>query len=103
MINQQIWIAITAGLFFVGIGVGFVVFMNSNQAMISQTNLVDQLLMQSPQHRQQMMQLMIQYDEQFQDIQSMNINEDEKAQKLFELMQHHMEQIQQNSMNNMMN
>ncbi len=61
MVNQALWIGIAVGAFIVGIGIGYVIFLNTYQpdVMMTQTQLMQQLMMQSPQHRQQMMEQML--------------------------------------------
>ena len=73
--TQYIWIGITLGVFFAGLGIGAVIFMNSynpymmqNPAMFNQmmgknlqfTSQYMQYMMQNPQLRQQMYEYMFQ-------------------------------------------
>jgi len=72
MISQNVWIGITIGIFFVGLGIGFAAFSNSNQSMnvFQNQNMFNQMMgqnpqamtwmMDDPQIRQQMFQQMFQ-------------------------------------------
>ncbi len=57
MVNQYVWIGIAVGVCITGIGIGYVIFLNTYQpeVMMTQTQLMQQLMMQSPEHRQQML------------------------------------------------
>lgn len=60
MVNQGIWIGIAVGVFFAGLGVGYAVFFPMNQPMMfSNQQFMQQLMMQGPQHRQQMLDEMM--------------------------------------------
>jgi len=70
MPSQNIWIGITIGIFFVGLGIGFAVFSNSNQTMnvFHNRSMFNQMMggnpqamswmMDDPQLREQMFQQM---------------------------------------------
>jgi hypothetical protein len=72
MTSQNVWIGITIGVFFAGLGIGFVIFSNSNQTMYAFHNqsMFNQMMeqnpqamtwmMNEPQFRQQMFQQMMQ-------------------------------------------
>lgn len=66
MVNQYVWLGIAVGVFFIGIAGGYAIFLNAYQPeqMMTQTQLMPKLMMQSPEHRQQMMNQMMQ-DPQF--------------------------------------
>ena len=66
LVNQKVWIGIVVGVLFVGIAGGYAVFLNAYQpeVMMTQTQIMQQLMMQSPEHRQQMMEAII-GDEEF--------------------------------------
>ena len=76
MVKQSIWIGITIGVFFAGLGIGFAVFSNSNQSMnaFHNQNMFNQMMGQNPQTmtwmmgdpqiKQQMFQQMMQDPEQ---------------------------------------
>lgn len=61
VVNQSIWIGIAVGVFFAGLGIGYVAFLNTSQPgmMMTQTQFLQQMTMQSPQHRQQMLDEMM--------------------------------------------
>jgi plastocyanin len=60
MTNQVIWIGITVGIFFAGIGIGYVIFQSTQSNFIHMTSQQMQQMMDNPQAMQQMHQLMIQ-------------------------------------------
>src|SRR5574341_352615 len=61
MNNKYIWIGITVGVFFAGIGIGHVIYTNTyNPGTIMQNPQLMQKMMQDPQFHQQMMNSMIQ-------------------------------------------
>lgn len=72
MVKQSIWIGVTIGVFFAGLGIGFAVFSNSDQTMYAfhNRNMFNQMMgqnpqtmswmMEDPQLRQQMFQQMMQ-------------------------------------------
>ncbi|HSB50042.1 MAG TPA: hypothetical protein VLC72_01750 [Nitrosopumilaceae archaeon] len=58
MINQYIWFGIAIATFLGGLGLGYAVILNNSQpvGMMTQTQLMQQMMMQSPEHRRQMME-----------------------------------------------
>jgi len=60
MFSKSILIGVAVGVFFAGIVIGYVIFLNSFQpdVMMTQTQIMQRLMMQSPEHRQQMMNQM---------------------------------------------
>lgn len=74
-VNKNLTIGITIGVFFVGIGIGYGIFMNSNSVATNST-LIEQM-MQNPQLRTQMMSAMLK-DPKFMEqlIQNMKTNHD---------------------------
>ena len=60
MTSNYVWIGITVGVFFVGLAIGYMVFLAAYQpqTMMTQNQLLQQMMMQSPQHQQQMMDQM---------------------------------------------
>jgi len=62
MVNQYVWIGIAVGVFFAGIAGGYAIFLSAYQpqTMMTQTQLMQQIMMQSPEHRQQMMEALSQ-------------------------------------------
>ena len=86
MINQYVWVGITVGVFFAGIGIGYAVFspsfgpgnmMMQNQQMMKQ-------MMQDPQLRQQMMEQM-----------STMLNDPEQRQLMMNMMMQNQEFMQE--------
>ena len=76
MVKQSIWIGITIGLFFAGLGIGYAIFSNSEQSvnpfhdrvmfnhMMEQNNQAMSWMMDDSHLRQQMFQQMIENSEQ---------------------------------------
>lgn len=65
MVNQYVWIILVISVFFAGISGGYVIFLNSSQPDVleNQSQIIQQLMMQSPQHRQFMIDQIIQNPE----------------------------------------
>ncbi len=74
MTRQNVWIGITIGIFFVGLGIGYVVFSNQSMNAFHNQNMFNQMMGQNPQTmtwmmgdpqiKQQMFQQMMQDPEQ---------------------------------------
>jgi hypothetical protein len=59
--NRYIWIGITIGVFFAGIGIGYLVYTNTyNPVTMMQNQQFMQKMMQDPQFHQQMMSNIVQ-------------------------------------------
>jgi len=111
VVKQSIWIGITIGIFFAGLGVGFAVFSNSNQSMnaFHNQNMFNQMMGQNPQTmtwmmgdpqiKQQMFQQMMQDPDQ---IMGWMANDPKHVEQMSQIMkENHM--FMSNMMSTMMN
>jgi len=66
VVSQYVWVGIVAGVFILGIAVGsaFMLYEFQPTEMMSRTQLMQQMMMQSPQHRMQMMDQMLENPQQ---------------------------------------
>lgn len=93
MANQAILIGIAAGLFFVGLGVGYAVFSNAETQTVSMQQW--QHMMQDPNQRQQMMNQMMQNPEAMNDWMNTMMGDPQTLQQMNQFMMDHPVQMQQ--------
>ena len=119
MVSQPVWIGITIGVFFVGIGVSYAIFASTfdpmtmkfrNQDMFDQMmsqnpkmtqQWMDSSMMQSPQQMQQMMQDP-QFRQQMMDQMNTMMNDPEQRQQMMNMMMQNQEFMQDMMKNNQM-